>query len=170
MNYSGSTSFASMDALGDCPKSLEAISQIPKQDDDAPELHEAEVVLRSPLVAHYQPSEVTQPGKEALYFPAPLVASEFAAVLCLGLLPVPSMRSDHLYAPLPERLIEWIQVIGPVSDQPLWFLLSATRCKSCLYERDLVPRSARRVYAERKARSVCQHHELRTLAPFGRSY
>ena len=29
--------------------------------------------------------------------------------------------------------------------------------------------SARRVYAERKTRSVCQRHELRALAPFGRS-
>src|SRR5215203_5570393 len=91
-----------MGALGECPKSLEAISQIPKQDDDAPELHEAEVVLRSPLVAHHQPSEVIQPGKEALYFPAPLVASEFAAVLGLGPLPVTSVRSDHPYTPLFE--------------------------------------------------------------------
>ena len=60
---------------------VEATSQIPQQDDDAPQSHEAKVVLHPPLVAHYQPSEVTQPGKEALYFLAPLVASEFAAVL-----------------------------------------------------------------------------------------
>jgi hypothetical protein len=38
--------------------SLEAISQIPKQDDDTPQAHESKVVLHLPLVAHNQPSEV----------------------------------------------------------------------------------------------------------------
>jgi hypothetical protein len=34
-------------------RSLEVISQIPQQDDDAAQLHEAEIVLRPPLVAHH---------------------------------------------------------------------------------------------------------------------
>src|SRR4028119_1498731 len=104
-----------------CPKapesgsdSLEAISQITKQDDDAAQSHESEVVLHLPLVAHHQPPEVTQPSEQPLDLPAPLVASELATVLCLGLLPVPSMRSEHLYAPLCECLIERVRGIGAV--------------------------------------------------------
>ncbi len=95
---------------------LEAISQIPKQDEDAAQSHDSNVVLHLPLVAHHQPPEVTQPRKEALYLPAPLVASEFAAVLGPGPPPVPSMRSDHLYAPLCESLIERVRVIGAISN------------------------------------------------------
>jgi hypothetical protein len=57
------------------------------------------------------------------------------------------MRSDHLYASLRESLIERVRVIGTDADQPLGFLAGATRRKCRLYERDLVRRSARRVYA-----------------------
>ena len=38
------------------------------------------------------------------------------------------------------------------------------------YECDLVWRSARRLYAERKTRGVSKRHGLRTFAPFGRSH
>jgi hypothetical protein len=64
------------------------------------------------------------------------------------------VRSDHLHASFRESLIERVRVIGAVSDQPLGFLAGATRRKRRLYERDLVPGSASRVCAERKARSV----------------
>jgi ketosteroid isomerase-like protein len=65
-----------------------------------------------------------------------------------------------------------ISALQPVSEdglevsRPLWLLAGAVRRERRLYECDLVPRSARRLYAERKTRSVCQRHELRTLAPF----
>jgi hypothetical protein len=39
-------------------RSLEVISQISQQDNDAPETHEAEIVLDSSLVADHQPPEV----------------------------------------------------------------------------------------------------------------
>jgi hypothetical protein len=64
------------------------------------------------------------------------------------------MRSDHLYASLCESLIEQVRVIGMVSAQPLGFLAGATHRKCRLFERDLVRRSARRMYAQRKTRSV----------------
>src|SRR5918998_2491626 len=149
---------------------LEVISQIPQQDHDAPEAREAEVVLRPPLVAHHQPTEVPEPGEQPLYLPAPLVAPELAPVLGLRLLAVPPVRRDHLYAPLSENRVERVGVVGPIPDQPLGLLAREARREGRLCEGDLVRRSARRVYGERKTRSVCHRHELRTLAPLGLSH
>src|SRR5215212_1154800 len=143
---------------------------MPEQDNDAPELHEAEVIIHPPLVAHHQPPEVREPGEQPLDLPAPLVAPELATVLGFPLLPVPTVRRYHLYAPFFESPIQRVRIVGPVSDQPLGFLSGAARRERRFYEGDLVWRSARRVYGERKTRSVCQRHELRTFAPLGLSH
>ena len=149
---------------------LEAISQIPEQDDDAPEAGEAEVVLGPPLVADHQPPEVRKPREQPLDLPAPLVAPELAPVLGLPLLAVPPVRGDHLYARFSEGRVQRVGVVGPVADQPLGPLIEEARGQGLLYEGDLVRRSARRANGERKTRAVCQRHELRALAPLGLSH
>src|SRR5215211_2379769 len=86
---------------------LEAISQtFSEQYDDAPELRHAQKVLLLVLVADHQPPEILQPGKEPLYLPTPLVATQLASILALSLLSVLPMWSDHLDALLKERLVE----------------------------------------------------------------
>ena len=55
---------------------LERISQPPKQDRDASEVDEAEVVLGLLLVTGDEAPEAHQPGEEALDVPAPSVASK----------------------------------------------------------------------------------------------
>jgi hypothetical protein len=149
---------------------LEDISQIPQQDNDAPETHEAEVVLGSSLVADHQPPEIAQPSEEPLDLPAPLVAPELAPVLGLRPPPVPAVRGDHLDALRSEGRVERIGVVRPVPDQALGPFTDEARREDLLYERNLVRRSARRAYGERNTRAVCQRHELRALAPFGRAH
>ena len=61
-------------------------------------MNEAEVVERMALIADDQPPEVAQPGEEALHLPPPLVAPQGTAVLGLRLLPIASMRCNHLDA------------------------------------------------------------------------
>jgi hypothetical protein len=51
-----------------------------------------------------------------------------------------------------------------ICDQALGALSEEARRERRFYERDLVRRSARRAYGERKTRSVCQCHELGALS------
>src|SRR5215207_3593125 len=60
----------------------------------------------------------TRPGVGS-DLPAPLVAPELASVLSLGFLPVPTVRRNHLYAPLSEGRVQWVGVVGPGPDQTL---------------------------------------------------
>ena len=43
-----------------------------EQDEDAAEMHEAQIVVRRALVAHHQPPKVAQPREEPLDLPPPL--------------------------------------------------------------------------------------------------
>ncbi len=72
------------------------------------------------LVSHDQASEVIQPGKQALDFPAALVTPERTAVLALRLGPVAAMRSDQLNAQFAFKVpIQPVGVIGLVPNPPL---------------------------------------------------
>ncbi len=82
---------------------------MPQQDDDAPQLHEAEVVLGPSLVADHQaPEVVVKPGEEPLDLRALLlvVAPELAPVLRLFLPAASPVRGDHLDALLSEGHIK----------------------------------------------------------------
>jgi hypothetical protein len=79
-------------------------------------LDEAEIVQRMAFIAHDEASEVPEPSEEAFDLPPPLVATQWAAILGLGLLAVPAMWSDHLDAQLGQVFIQWIGVIGAVAD------------------------------------------------------
>jgi hypothetical protein len=100
---------------------------MPEQDNDAPELREAEVIVHPPLVAHHQPPGVREPSEQPLDLPAPLVAPELATVLGFPLLPVPTVRRYHHYAPFFESPIQRVRIVGPVFDRPLGFLSGAAR-------------------------------------------
>ena len=80
------------------------------------------------------------------------------------------MRGDHLDAHLRQFGVERVGVVGSVPDQSLGPLAEETPGEDLPYEGDLVRRSARRAYGERNTRAVCQRHELRALAPFGRAH
>jgi hypothetical protein len=74
-----------------CPQILstsyyEIISQISQEDNSASHLHEAQIILRPPLVAHHQPAQVPELGEKPLDLLVAFVASEIAPVLGLGFL------------------------------------------------------------------------------------
>lgn len=92
---------------------------LPKQDEDATQVDEAEVVERVALIAYDQAAEVAQPREEALHLPIPLVAAQWATFLGLGAFPAAPVRRDHLDPQLHERLVERTSIVGPIPDEPL---------------------------------------------------
>ena len=130
-------------------------------------MHEAEVVVGMVFVSNHQPTEVVQPSKQSLYFPASLVATQPTSVLGFGFLTITSVRCDHLNPSVSELCIKGIRVIGAIADEPLRRLVDQSVLEGGFYERDLVRRSALGVYGDRKTSAVCHCHELRTFAPLG---
>jgi hypothetical protein len=143
---------------------------LPKQDEDAPELDEAEVVERVALVAHDQAPEVAQPGEEALDLPATSEAAQRTAILRLGACAAAPVRRDHLDAQRHERLVEWVGVVGTIADEPLGQVGYEAGIEGGGDEGDFVRRSRGSTRGERKTSAVCHCHELRTFAPLGRSH
>src|SRR5690606_12847414 len=90
---------------------------MPKQDEQAAEADEAEIVLQVPVVAHEDAAVVLQPGIEALDLPAPPIAPQRTAILRGGPAPIGPMRRDHGDAPCGESGIQRTGVIRLVADQ-----------------------------------------------------
>lgn len=90
---------------------------MPEQDEDESELHHSKKVLSMVLVANPKTAEVVQPGKQPLDLPAPPVPTQRTAIL--SLLPVLTVRSNHLNPSLPQLLVQAVAVVGLISNQPL---------------------------------------------------
>ena len=75
---------------------LEPISQIPEQDADAPEVDEAEEVLRMALVAGDEAPVVLKPREEPFDPPATPHPTKWAAILGLRAPAVAAVPSDQL--------------------------------------------------------------------------
>src|SRR6476619_8154978 len=78
---SSHTLAASSDANFKIKGTLEPISKLPEEDEQASELDEAEEVLRVELPADQQTTAPLDPSEEAFDQPAPSVSAEPAAVL-----------------------------------------------------------------------------------------
>jgi hypothetical protein len=121
------------------------------------------------LISDSHTTVVLEPADQPLHLPAALVPPELSPILGLGLGTVGSVRSYHLDALRFERRIKRIGVVRLVTDEPL----GSTRHKPCLesvmHKGDLMRRSTLNVYGEWKTSSVCNHHDLCTLAPLGLS-
>src|ERR1700688_774140 len=95
---------------------------MPQEDNEAAELEHAEEIVLVIFPAADESAEIVEPGKEALDFPAPTVATQFAAVLSALATAVVLVGRDEPDAVfLPETLIERITVVGAVADHSLWF-------------------------------------------------
>lgn len=84
-------------AMSQPRRALEAISQVPGQDDDARELHKAEEVFCAPLVARHQPPEALQPCEEAFDLPPATIPPDRAPVPLI-VMPIAAVRRDRLDA------------------------------------------------------------------------
>src|SRR5208282_1836030 len=95
---------------------------MPQQDNEAAELEHAEEIGFVIFPAGDQSAEIVEPRKETLDFPAPTVATQFAAVLGALATAIVLVGCDKLDAMfLPEALIERIAIVGAVADHSFWF-------------------------------------------------
>ena len=142
---------------------------MPGADEQAAELHEAEVVVQMVLVAHHNAAVVLQPRIEPLDLPAPPVPAEGAAILGPGPAPLGPVERDQRDAARGELGIERGGVIGLVADQPDRKRADEALGERGVDERDFGGRSALHVDGERKTSAVCNRHDLGPLAPLGLS-
>jgi hypothetical protein len=107
---------------GDSRHCIPRSNTLPEQDQDTPQVDEAQVIERETLVADYQPTAVTQPGEEALNFPTPLVTAQGPSVLGLGTFPTAPVRRNHLDAQFGQGLVQGVSVVGAVPDEPFGYV------------------------------------------------
>src|SRR5688572_5433694 len=108
--------------------------------------------------------KVMQPGKEAFNMPASFVAPQDTTILRFGSLTISAMRGDHFNVEFLQSLIQWITVVGHVTNQSFWQCIDKYFGKSFSDKGDFMRRSRRCVYGERKTSAICHCHELATLA------
>jgi hypothetical protein len=121
------------------------------------------------LIADHETAEIAQPSEEPFDLPPTLVAAQRTPILGPGLLPVPTMRSNHLHAEVGEFCVKEIGVVGTISNQALGQRVDESRVERGGDEAALVRRSRGGTHGERKTSAVCHCHEFRTFAPLGRT-
>src|SRR5574340_1111720 len=139
---------------------------MPQQDDNAAEVDHAEKVFVAKLIADDKPSEVLQPGKEALDLPAAAVATQRAAVLGI-VLPLAAMRRDHLDAHWRQFGIQPVGIVSGIADEVFRRFADQEFPERGSDQRNLMWRSTCRGYGDRKTRAVCNCHDLGPLATLG---
>lgn len=122
------------------------------------------------IPAHHDALVFVQPGEQALDLPATPVAAQDSVVLGLGLGAIGAMRRDQRNALRREALIERITVVGTIPNKSSGSSQRDGLSEGSLDKGDFMWRSRSRVHGEWKTRSVCNNHELRTLAPLGLSH
>ena len=117
------------------------------------------------FVANNQPSEVLEPGKKSFNFPSTLIWPEFTAILGARFLPTFSMRCDHLYVAVIEKLlIKFVAVVSFITDKFIGCMFSKAAIDRLFNQRHFMGRSAFNVSGDRKTRSVCDGHDLGAFA------
>jgi hypothetical protein len=143
---------------------------MPQENDEATELEHAEEIGFVIFPAADQSAEIVEPGKEALDFPAPTVATQFAAVLGALAVAVVLVRGDEPDAVfLPEALIERITVVGAVADHPLWFGSCEALRNGRFDEFAFMRRSAGDAAGDRKTMAVCDRHDFTAFSSASRA-
>jgi hypothetical protein len=156
--------------VGRSPRRLQLISYIPAEEDHhTAQLDKTQVVLSMVFMADQHAADVLPPGEPSLHVPAACVAPQRAAVLRLGSHTVGPRRCDQLDASLGQWLVEWIAIVGCIPDQMRRSSLDTTPGERGFNKGDLMRRSTRHVDGDRKTSTVCHGHDLRALAPLGRS-
>ena len=122
------------------------------------------------LVSGTKASEVLEPGKESLDFPAAFVASERSPILGFGLFPVGPVGRDHLDSPIiPEGFVQRVAVVSLVADEPFWHIFEKSLLNGGLDQFHLVRRGAFDINGDRKTRRVCNCHDLGAFSAFRRA-
>ena len=120
--------------------------------------------------SHQSSFECIEPCKESLHFPAAAITPECASILSSRSFAVGLVRSYHLNTLSFERFIKRIAVIGTIPDNSSGSSQRESFIEGSLDKGDFMWASRSRVHGDRNTRSVCNNHELRTLAPLGLSH
>ena len=143
---------------------------MPQEDNEAAELEHAEEIALVIFPAADESAKVVKPGKEALDFPAPTVATQFAAVLgALAAAVVLVGRDEPDTVFLPEALIERIAVVGAVADHSFWFGSRETLLDGGFDEFGFMRRSAGDAAGDRKTMAVCDRHDFTAFSSASRA-
>ncbi len=113
--------------------------------------------------------EGIEPGEQPLDLPSASISSQRSAVLSGGPGSIAAMRGNQLNTLFCQLLIERITVVGTIPHKSSGSSHSDGFSEGRLDKGDFMWRSRSRVHGEWKTSSVCNNHELRTLAPLGLS-
>jgi hypothetical protein len=130
-------------------------------------MNKADVVFDLILIAHRNPAVAQQPAVQAFNLPSPLVTSQRPTVLRFRSGAIATMWSDHLDATLSQCSIQRVRVIRLVANQTFGFIRHKTGIKRGLNKLGFMRRSTRYVNGDRKARAVCNCHDLAPFATLG---
>ena len=128
---------------------------MPQEDNEASELEHAEEIAFVIFPAADESAEIVEPGEEALDFPAPTVAAQFATVLgalAAAVVLVGRDEADAVF--LSESLIERVAVVGAVTDHAFWFGSRETLRDGGFDEFAFMRRSAGDAAGDRKTMAV----------------
>ena len=146
-------------------RTLEAISKMSEQHEEASELYESEEVFDLVFPSGDQSAVVLHPGKDAFDFPAAAIATQRASVLRLALA-VGSVGRDHLDPIfLGQRQIQRIRIVGLVADQFFGQLIEEASGQNSFHKFALGRRSAFDSNGERKTITRGDSDDLGALAP-----
>ena len=115
------------------------------------------------FIASDESSEAHHPGEEPFDVPTPAIAAQRATVLCLGL-SSGVVGCDHLNAIVSEVAVEFVAIVGAVSDELFRERLYESRGKRAVDELRFMALTARSPYGDRKAMTVCHCHDLGRFA------
>ena len=122
------------------------------------------------FMADQYTSEVLPPGEQPFHLPAAPIPTERAAILGFGAFTIRSVRRNHLGPYRRQSHIQGVALVRLIANQPGGGRGGKGRSESMEDKGDFMRRSSRRVDGDRKTSAVCHRHELRTLAPLGRSH
>ena len=113
---------------------------------------------------------LVEPCEGAFDLPASAIASELSSIPGrISFSPTP-VRRNHFNSALCQLLIERITVIGTIPDKSSGSSQGEAFIERSFDKGDFMWASRSRVQGDRKTISVCNKHELRTLAPLGLSH
>jgi len=114
--------------------------------------------------------ELVEPGKQTFDFPATLVSTQSATILSNCTFAVAFVWCDQFYTLFCQEAIERITVVGAIPNKSFGSSQRDGFIERSFDKGDFMWASRRRVHGEWKTSSVCNNHELCTLAPLGLSH
>ena len=143
---------------------------MPQENNKAAELKHAEEIGFVIFPAADQSAKVVKPGEEALDFPAAAVAAQFAAVLSAFPAAIELVRCDEPDAMLlPKALVQWIAVVGAVTDHSFRLGSCEALLDSGFDELGFMRRSAGDAAGDRKTMAVCDRHDFTAFSSASRA-